>query len=61
MSCLRLLTILLLSCAALLARAETLIAIDNASQFETRLLSREEAGERGHPFRDLTPATRNIG
>ncbi len=32
-----------------------------ASQFETRLLSREEAGERGHPFRDLTPATRNIG
>jgi hypothetical protein len=32
-----------------------------ASQFETRLLSREEAGDRGHPFRDLTPATRNIG
>ena len=31
MSCLRLLTILLLSCAALLARAETLIAIDNAN------------------------------
>ena len=32
-----------------------------ASQFETRLMSREEAGERGHPFRDLTPAARNIG
>lgn len=31
MSCLRLLAIVLLSCAALLARAETLVAIDNAN------------------------------